>query len=57
MKVVTYVKSEITKPYIKVEHEIRAGYSANEEFEHWSDVCIRAMKIGKIVDYQVELAI
>ena len=57
MKVITYAKPEISKPYIKMEHEIRAGYSANEEFEHWSDVCIRAMKIGIIVDYQVELAI
>ena len=57
MKVITYAKPEISKPYIKMEHEIRAGYSANEEFEHWSDVCIRAMKIGKIVDYQIELAI
>ena len=57
MKVITYVKPEIDKSYIKQEHEIRADYSANEEFEHWSDICIRAMKNGKIVDYQVELAI
>lgn len=57
MKVITYVKPEISKPYIKQEHEIRAGYSANEEFERWSDICIRAMKARKIVDYQVELAI
>lgn len=57
MKVITYVKPEISKPYIKQEHEIRADYSANEEFERWSDICIRAMKARKIVDYRVELAI
>ena len=55
MKVITYVKPEIDKAYIKQEHEVRADYSANEEFEYWSDICIRAMEIGRIVDYQVEL--
>lgn len=56
MKVITYVKEEISKPFIKVVHEIRPDYSANEEFEHWSDVCVRAMEVGRIVDYQVELS-
>ena len=56
MKVITFVKEEVSKPFIKVVHEIRPGYSANEEFEHWSDVCVRAMEIGRIVDYQVELS-
>lgn len=55
MKVITYVKPEINKAYIKQEHEVRADYSANEEFKYWSDICIRAMEIGRIVDYQVEL--
>lgn len=31
MKVITYVKREIGEPYIKVEHEIRVGYSARYE--------------------------
>lgn len=28
----------------------------NEEFEYWGNVCSKAMNIGRIVDYQVELA-
>lgn len=55
MKVITYVKREIGEPYIKVEHEIRVGYSAKEEFEYWRNLCIKAMNKGIIVDYQVEL--
>lgn len=55
MKVITYVKREISEPYIKVEHEIRMGYSAREELEYWRNLCIKAMNKGIIVDYQVEL--
>lgn len=56
MKIITYVKPEIGKPYVKEEHEVRKNYSANEEFEYWGNVCSKAMNIGRIVDYQVELA-
>lgn len=55
MRVITYVKREIGEPYIKVEHEIRVGYSASEEFEYWRNLCIKTMNKGIIVDYQVEL--
>ena len=55
MKVITYVKQEISTPYIKKAHIITDGHSAHEEFEYWSDICYKAMKNGKIVDYQVEL--
>lgn len=56
MKVITYVKREIGKPYVKVEHAVRKNYSGNEELEYWGNVCVKAMNTGKIVDYQVELA-
>ncbi len=55
MKVITHVNQKIGKPYIKKVHKIKDGHSAEEEFEYWSDVCCKAMKNGKIVDYQVEL--
>lgn len=55
MKVITYVKRGIDKPFIKIEHAVRKNYSANEEFEYWCKICERAMKTCRIVDYQVEL--
>ncbi len=56
MKVITYVKREMDTPYVKVEHEVKKNFSAEEQFKNWSNICYKAMNAGKIVDYQVELA-
>lgn len=55
MKVITYVKRGMGKPFVKIEHAVRKNYSAREEFEYWCNYCDRAMKKGIIFDYQVEL--
>ena len=55
MKVITYVKKEINSCYVRVEHDVMLDRSAQETFEHWSNICYAALKQGRIVDYQVEL--
>ena len=55
MKIITYVKKEINSCYVRVEHEVMPDKSAQEAFEHWSNICHIALKKHRIVDYQVEL--
>lgn len=57
MKVVTHVKREEGHPFVMVEHDIREGYSAREEFHYWLRVCCMAMNKGRIVDFRVHLVL
>ena len=55
MKIITFVKREIGSDYIRTEHDILHGHSAQETFEYWSNILHIALNQGIIVDYQVEL--
>lgn len=57
MKVVTYVKRQAADPFVMVEHDIREGYSAREEYDYWIRVCCMAMNKGRIVNFRVVLVL
>ena len=57
MKVVTHVKREEGQPFVTVEHDIREGYSAREEFGYWMGVCCMAMNKGRIDNFRVDLVL